>query len=112
VVLASRRAALPQPVDGVTPGTQDTVQLQMDASRARRGGFGAKLCIHPAQVAGVNAVFTPTPSELEWAQRVLAAFEAAGGGVFSLEGRMVDAPVVRLAQRTLAQGRGAAAGQA
>ena len=111
VVLASRRAALPQPVDGVTPGTQDTVQLQADASRARRGGFGAKLCIHPAQVAGVNAAFTPTPIELEWAQRVLAAFEAAGGGVFSLEGRMVDAPVVRLAQRTLAQGRGAAAGQ-
>ena len=111
VVLASRRAALPQPVDGVTPGTQDTVQLQADASRARRGGFGAKLCIHPAQVAGVNAAFTPTPSELDWAQRVLAAFEAAGGGVFSLEGRMVDAPVVRLAQRTLAQGRGAAAGQ-
>ena len=111
VVLASRRASLPQPVDGVTPGTQDTVQLQMDASRARRSGFGAKLCIHPAQVAGVNAAFTPTPSELEWAQRVLAAFEAAGGGVFSLEGRMVDAPVVRLAQRTLAQGRGAAAGQ-
>ena len=111
VVLASRRAALPPPIDGVTPGTQDTVQLQADASRARRGGFGAKLCIHPAQVAGVNAAFTPTVSELDRAQRVLAAFEAAGGGVFSLEGRMVDAPVVRLAQRTLAQGRGAAAGQ-
>ena len=111
VVLASRRAALPQPVDGVTPGTQDTVQLQADASRARRGGFGAKLCIHPAQVAGVNAAFTPTPSELDWAQRVLAAFEAAGGGVFSLEGRMVDAPVVRLAQRTLGQERGVAAGR-
>lgn len=111
VVLASRRASLPPPVDGVTPGTQDMVQLQADASRARRGGFGAKLCIHPAQVAGVNAVFTPTPTELDWAQRVLAAFEAAGGGVFSLEGRMVDAPVVRLAQRTLAQGRVGAAGQ-
>ena len=105
VVLASRRAALPQPVDGVTPGTQDTTQLQADASRARRGGFGAKLCIHPSQVAGVNGAFTPTPTELDWAQRVLAAFEAAGGGVFSLDGRMVDAPVVRLAQRTLAQAR-------
>jgi len=111
VVLASRRASLPQPVDGVTPGTQDAAQLQADASRARRGGFGAKLCIHPAQVAGVNAVFTPTPTELDWAQRVLAAFEAAGGGVFSLDGRMVDAPVVRLAQRTLAQGRVGAAGR-
>ena len=105
VVLASRRASLPQPVDGVTPGTQDTAQLQADAWRARRGGFGAKLCIHPAQVAEVNAVFTPTATELDWAQRVLAAFEVAGGGVFSLDGRMVDAPVVRLAQRALSQAR-------
>jgi citrate lyase subunit beta/citryl-CoA lyase len=105
VVLAARRAALPPPVDGVTPGTQDIAQLQLDAARARRGGFGAKLCIHPAQVAGVNAAFSPSAAELDWAWRVLAAFEAAGGGVFSLDGRMVDAPVVRLAQRTLAQSR-------
>jgi len=105
VVLATRRAMLPAPVDGVTPGTQDMAQLQLDAARARRGGFGGKLCIHPMQVAGVNAVFSPTAAQLDWAQRVLAAFEAAGGGVFSLDGRMVDAPVVRLAQRTLAQSR-------
>ncbi len=105
VVLASRRALLAPPVDGVTPGTQDMEQLQRDAARARRGGFGGKLCIHPIQVAGVNAAFSPSAAQLEWARRVLAAFEAAGGGVFSLDGRMVDAPVVRLAQRTLAQGR-------
>jgi citrate lyase subunit beta/citryl-CoA lyase len=105
VVLAARRALLPLPVDGVTPGTQDMEQLQRDAARALRGGFGGKLCIHPIQVAGVNAAFSPSAAQLEWARRVLAAFEAAGGGVFSLDGRMVDAPVVRLAQRTLAQGR-------
>jgi citrate lyase subunit beta/citryl-CoA lyase len=105
VVLASRRALLAPPVDGVTPGTQDMEQLQRDAARALRGGFGGKLCIHPMQVAGVNAAFSPSAAQLEWARRVLAAFEAAGGGVFSLDGRMVDAPVVRLAQRTLAQGR-------
>jgi citrate lyase subunit beta/citryl-CoA lyase len=103
VVLAARRASLPPPVDGVTPGTQDMAQLQRDAARAQRGGFGGKLCIHPAQVAGVNAAFSPSAAQLEWAQRVLAAFDAAAGGVFSLDGRMVDAPVVRLAQRTLAQ---------
>ena len=105
VVLAARRASLPPPVDGVTPGTQDMAQLEREAARAQRGGFGGKLCIHPAQVAGVNAAFSPSPAQLEWSQRVLAAFEAAGGGVFSLDGRMVDAPVVRLAQRTRAQGR-------
>jgi citrate lyase subunit beta/citryl-CoA lyase len=103
VVLAARRASLPPPVDGVTPGTQDMAQLQRDAARAQRGGFGGKLCIHPAQVAGVNAAFSPSAAQLDWAQRVLAAFDAAAGGVCSLDGRMVDAPVVRLAQRTLAQ---------
>ena len=111
VVLASRRASLVAPVDGVTPGTQDSVQLQMDAARSRRGGFGAKLCIHPAQVASVNAAFAPGEAELAWAQRVLGAFEAAGGGVFSLDGRMVDGPVVRLARQTLAAARASTDGR-
>ena len=59
--------------------------------------------IHPAQVTVVNAAFAPSAAELDWAQRVQAAFEAAGGGVFSPDGRMVDAPVLLLARRTLAQ---------
>ncbi len=105
LLLASRRAALAAPVDGVTPGTQDSAQLQADVTRSRRGGFGGKLCIHPAQVAVVNAAFAPDAAELAWAQRVMAAFAAAGGGVFSLDGRMVDAPVLRLAQHTLAHSR-------
>ncbi len=103
LVLASRRAALAAPLDGISPGTQDTAQLSLDAARSRRGGFGGKFCIHPAQVAVVNAAFTPSAAELDWARRVQVAFEAAGGGVFSLDGRMVDAPVMRLAQHTLAQ---------
>ena len=99
LVLASRRAGLAAPVDGVTPATGDAAQLSADVARCRRGGFGAKLCIHPSQVAVVNAALAPTLDELERARRVLAAFKQAGGGVFSLDGRMVDAPVVRLAQR-------------
>jgi len=62
------------------------------------------MCIHPEQIALVNAAFSPSAAELDWAHRVLAAVEAAGGGVVSLDGRMVDGPVVRSAQRTLAQG--------
>jgi citrate lyase subunit beta/citryl-CoA lyase len=103
LVLASRRAALAAPVDGISPGTQDAAQIMLDAARSRRGGFGGKLCIHPAQAAVVNAAFSPCAAELDWARRVQSAFNTAGGGVFSLGGRMVDAPVVRLAQRTLAQ---------
>lgn len=102
LVLASRRAGLAPPVDGVTPDIQDVARLHGDATRARRGGFGGKLCIHPSQVASVNMAFTPSADELAQALRVQAAFEAAGGGVFSLDGRMVDAPVLLLAQRRLA----------
>jgi citrate lyase subunit beta/citryl-CoA lyase len=101
VVLASRRAGLAPPADGVTADTQDGAQLARDAARSRRGGFGAKLCIHPAQVAAVNAAFMPSPAELDWARRVLE--KSAGGGVFTLDGRMVDAPVLLLAQQTLAR---------
>jgi citrate lyase subunit beta/citryl-CoA lyase len=102
LVMASRRAGLAAPVDGVTLATQDEAQLQLDVARSRRGGFTAKLCIHPAQVTGVNAAFTPSASELAWAQRVIDGFAASAGGVFRLDGRMIDAPVVLLARRTLA----------
>jgi len=102
LVLASRRAGLAAPIDGVTPDWRDTVRLASDAARARRGGFGAKLCIHPDQVAPVHAALGPNPDELAWARRVMDATRAAGGGVVSLDGRMVDAPVVRLAERLLA----------
>jgi citrate lyase subunit beta/citryl-CoA lyase len=105
VVSAARRAGLAAAIDGVTVATQDAAKLQQDLTRSRRSGFGAKMCIHPAQVALVNAAFSPSAAELDWARRVIAAVEVAGGGVVSLDGRMVDGPVVRLAQRTLAQSR-------
>lgn len=103
LVLASRRAGLAPPVDGVTADWHDTARLTAEATRARRGGFGAKLCIHPAQVASVQAAFRPSAEELQWAQRVCDASQAAGGGVVNVDGRMVDAPLVKLAQRVLAQ---------
>ncbi|MBD9663090.1 CoA ester lyase [Variovorax sp. VRV01] len=102
LLLASRRAGLPAPVDGVTADWRDTQRLAADTARARRGGFGAKLCIHPDQVAPVQAALGPSAGELAWARRVIEAVRSAGGGVASLDGRMVDAPVVRLAERLLA----------
>ena len=103
LVLASRRAGLAPPVDGVTADWRDTARLTAEASRARRGGFGAKLCIHPDQVTGVAAAFSPSADELAWASRVCDAVRAAGGGVVNVDGRMVDGPVVKLAERLLAQ---------
>ena len=101
VVLASRRAALPAPIDGVTVNTQDATVVRADADRSLRGGFGGKLCIHPMQPAQVNAAFAPTEAQAQSAQQVLDAFEAAHGGVCVVNGRMVDAPVIHLARKTL-----------
>lgn len=101
LVVASRRAGLSAPVDGVTTATTDADVLARDAQRSRRFGFGAKLCIHPAQVAGVHQALAPTEVECDWARRVLAAELAAGGGAFSVDGKMVDPPVLLLARKIL-----------
>jgi citrate lyase subunit beta/citryl-CoA lyase len=66
-------------------------------------GFGGKLCIHPAQVQPLHAVFDPDPAAVAQAQRLCQALAEAGGGVCVLDGRMVDAPVLHLAQQTLAR---------
>lgn len=101
LIVASRRAGLPSPVDGVTTATTDADVLARDAQRSRRFGFGAKLCIHPAQVGGVHQALAPTEAECDWARRVLAAEITAGGGAFSVDGKMVDPPVLLLARKIL-----------
>jgi citrate lyase subunit beta/citryl-CoA lyase len=103
LVAASRRAQLPPPIDGVTTDTGDREKLLVDARRSRAFGFSAKLCIHPAQVKAVNDTFPPSADELAWARRVIEGARAHHGQAFSLEGRMVDLPVIRLAQQTLRQ---------
>ena len=105
IVVASRRAGLAAPVDGVTTDTQDMARVQTDAARSLRFGFGAKLCIHPLQVAAVHTAFAPTAAQIDWAQRVLQAEAAAGGGAFTVDGRMVDPPVLKLARQCLAMAR-------
>lgn len=100
LALASRVADLAAPVAGVTPQIDDEERLLADLRWSRRHGFGAKLCIHPRQVAPIHAALAPSAQALEWARRVLAA-EAASPGAAQLDGRMIDRPVVLQAQRTL-----------
>jgi citrate lyase subunit beta / citryl-CoA lyase len=102
MVLASRVARIAPPIDGVTPSTDDLSQVAEDSQRARRMGFGGKLCIHPKQVSTVHSAFMPTDKEIAWAHKVIAADQASNGGAVKLDGRMIDRPVVLLAQRTLA----------
>ena len=75
--------------------------------RARRLGFGAKLCIHPRQVRPVQQHFAPSEAELAWARRILAADAAAGGAAVSVDGKMVDKPVRLKAQAIVDEGAAA-----
>jgi citrate lyase subunit beta/citryl-CoA lyase len=75
--------------------------LQAQAQRARRLGFGAKLCIHPKQVAVVNQAFAPSDEEVAWARRVIEVAERSQGAAVALDGKMVDKPVILRAQAVL-----------
>ncbi len=88
-------------VDSVYLDIADVDGLAAEARDAVASGFAAKACIHPRQVAAVRQAFAPSADEVAWARRVLDA-AAHSAGVFSFEGRMVDAPVLRHAERTLA----------
>lgn len=102
LAMQTRLAGLAPAIDGVTVQTDDAERLQADCQRARRYGFGAKLCIHPRQIDGVHAGLRPGSAELAWARRVVEADAAAGGAALQLDGRMIDRPVVLQAQRWLA----------
>ncbi len=103
LVLASRIASILPPVDGVTMALDDLTRLRDDVVRARRFGFGGKLCIHPKQVETINRGFGPTEAERAWARRILEAVEATGSGAFRLDGELIDRPVIERARSILAQ---------
>jgi citrate lyase subunit beta / citryl-CoA lyase len=96
MVIASRCAGLPAPIAGVTPTIDDAGQLRSDVAWERSVGFGAKLVIHPRQVAIVRDAMRPSDEEVAWARRVITAAEATQGAV-QVDGRMVDRPVIRKA---------------
>ncbi|MCF6761727.1 HpcH/HpaI aldolase/citrate lyase family protein [Pseudomonas fragi] len=98
ILLHSTLAHLAAPLDSVFPDIKNTEGMTRMAADARDMGFGGLLCIHPAQVALIHTAFMPDPDELGRAMRVLAAVEA-GGGVFVVDGQMVDAPVIEHARR-------------
>lgn len=107
MAIASRCAGIGSPVAGVTPAIDDEAQLIADLAFARSFGFGAKLCIHPRQVAAVRAAMRPSDAELAWARRVIAAADAPEGaqGALRIDGRMVDRPVVLKARALLERAR-------
>ncbi|NYE23253.1 (S)-citramalyl-CoA lyase [Pigmentiphaga litoralis] len=103
VLLHGRVAGLAAPLDGVHPAIRDLEGLAVSAGRARDMGFGGALCIHPTHVRVLNDSFLPTPAQREWARRVLER-AASESGAFQLDGKMVDAPVIKRAQRLAQRG--------
>lgn len=102
IAIASRAAGIGSPVAGVTPDL-DATRVATDMANARTLGFGAKMCIHPSQVAAVRTALAPSAQELAWAQRVLQAWNTSGGGAIQVDGKMVDRPIVLKAERIIAQ---------
>jgi len=104
--LYAAAAAGAWPIDTVDTETKDMTAVERRARASRRAGYVAKLAIHPAQIPAIHAAFTPTAEEIDWAERVLAAFRDAGGqGAIQLDGKLLDRPHVRQAERILASVR-------
>ncbi len=93
-----------QAMDIVFTHIHDEEGLRQECEFARQLGFVGKMAIHPHQVETINHIFSPSAAEIEAAQVLVTAFErhvATGKGVFVVNGRMVDMPIVRAAQRIL-----------
>lgn len=105
LVLVSRLAGIAAPIDSPSVAVDDADEVEREAQAARRLGFGAKLCIHPRQLAPVNRSFQPSDADIAWARRVVAIAESSGGAAVALDGRMIDKPVILRAQAILAEAR-------
>ncbi|QQK70712.1 CoA ester lyase [Pectobacterium versatile] len=99
IVLASRLADLPPPIDCVNPDFTHHDRVLADALHARSLGFSAKLCIHPSQIDAVQQAFATDRSKIDWAKQVLKAAEHSYA--FQINGEMVDLPVIEQARQLL-----------
>jgi len=99
LVLASRLADRPAPIDGVTTSVKDPDLVRADAAHACELGFSGKLLIHPAQIAAAMDGFRPSDDDVAWAERILSARGALGAA--AVDGAMVDAPVFLRAEQIL-----------
>jgi citrate lyase subunit beta/citryl-CoA lyase len=100
-LLIAARAAGVQAIDSVTVQYQDVGQAARDAENAARMGYDGKWAIHPSQLAPIHAAFNPTAEELAAAQRIVDAWARAGQGAIELDGEMVDAATIAVAQKRL-----------
>ncbi|MCX7774988.1 MAG: aldolase/citrate lyase family protein [Spirochaetaceae bacterium] len=104
IVYAAREADI-SPIDSVFSDLQDEEGFIRETELARQLGFDGKSCVHPRQIELVHRVFTPSEKEIQSAQRILKAYREAmarKAGVVAVDGKMIDAPMIIRARRTLA----------
>ena len=108
LVHAARASGRESPIDTVFLDVGDDTGFDAAAQRGRRMGFFGKLCIHPRQAALANRAFAPSDDEVAQARRIVEAFEKAladNVAAIRVDGRLVDLPIVRSAERILALAR-------
>jgi citrate lyase subunit beta / citryl-CoA lyase len=108
LAVASRAAGLEGPIDTVFTNLKDETGLRKECEVARQLGFSGKLVIHPGQIGPVNEAFSPTAREIEYAAKVVQAFdkaEASGVAAVQLDGKFIDYPVAAWARRILSTAR-------
>jgi len=104
IVLSSRAAGMENPIDSPWFHFKESEAFARALERSRRGGFQGRCCVHPDQIAPVNAAYMPSREELAAAERIVAAFrdaESRGQAAIQLDGQMIDYPVAYRAQALL-----------
>lgn len=100
-LFAAAAAGVPA-IDTVFTDFKDMAGLERESLNAERIGFTAKAAIHPAQIEVINRAFTPDEAAIAWAKKVVAAFQSSAQvGVIGIEGKMLDRPHLRAAERVL-----------
>ena len=104
-LLLSARAAKIQALDNVFADVKDEEAFCAETQLGKDLGFDGKSVIHPSQIPLVHGIYAPSDAELEKSRRILAAYEDAlanNSGVIALDGKMIDGPIVKRAERALA----------
>lgn len=101
--LFAASAAEVAPLDTLYADFRDPEGLERDCRRSRRDGFTGRIAIHPDQIATINRCYAPSEAEIAHARRIVEAFAAnPGAGTLGIDGKMVDIPHLKAAQKTLA----------
>jgi citrate lyase subunit beta / citryl-CoA lyase len=115
IIAAQSAGVMPLGFLGTVADFRDLAAFRATIQRSRRLGFLGAACIHPSQIAILNEEYAPQPDDVTHAERVVAAYEkatAAGIGAITVDGKMIDVPVVERAQALLARHRAILARQA